>query len=140
MTLVLLLTAALSLAQAPPPSADDLFDAARRGDRARVAELLDRGVDVNAKARYDATALFFAADKGHLEVVRLLVERGADVRALDTFYKFRPIDMARMNGHSEVVKYLIERGSPPAAMDAPRPAATAPRPPVSFPPAVVQTD
>jgi len=135
---LLLLTAFLFLGQAAPPSADELFDAARRGDRARVAQLLDAGIDVNAKARYDATALFFAADKGHLEVVRLLVERGADVNLTDTFYKFRAIDMARMNDHADVVKYLVEHGSKPAMADTPPPAAAA-RPSITVPAAVLQS-
>jgi outer membrane protein assembly factor BamB len=109
MTMLLLL---LSLVQAQAPSAaEDLFDAARSGDRARVARLLDSGLDVNSKARYDATALMFAADKGRLDVVRLLVERGAAVNAEDTFYKFKAIDLALMNGHRAVATYLLERGS-----------------------------
>ncbi len=93
------------------PSADALFEAARRGDAARVAQLLDAGVDVNAKARYDMTALAFAADKGHLDVVRLLADRGAEIDVADTFYKARPIDLAIGNGHRHVARYLVDRGS-----------------------------
>jgi hypothetical protein len=105
-----ILIAAL-MQQPAPASAEALFDAARRGDRARVAQLLDAGVDVNAKARYDVTALVFAADKGHMDVVRLLVERGADVNVQDTFYKSRAIDMALANDHFDVARYLLEKGS-----------------------------
>jgi outer membrane protein assembly factor BamB len=138
MTLMVLLTAMLSMIQVTaPPSVEDLFDAARRGDRARVLQLLDAGVDVNAKGRYNTTALFFAADKGHLEVVRLLVERGADVNVADTFYKFRAIDMARSNGYAEIVKYLLDHGSRPAARDTPRPSAATP--PVSVPATLLQS-
>ena len=111
----LILLAVLSLVQTAIPSAEDLFDAARRGDRSRVAQLLDAGVDVNAKARYDMTALMFAADKGHLDVVRLLVERGADVNTADTFYKSRAIDSALNNGHRHVAKFLLQHGSRGAA-------------------------
>jgi outer membrane protein assembly factor BamB len=96
---------------AAAPSAEDLFDAARKGDRARVAQLLDAGVDVNAKARYDMTALAFAAGKGHLDVVRLLVERGADVNIPDTFYKMRAIDMALSDNRFAVAQYLLEHGA-----------------------------
>ena len=109
--MTLLLTSLLLLFQAAAPPAEDLFDAARRGDRERVAKLLDAGVDVNAKARYDATALMFAADRGHLDVVRLLVERGADVNAADTFYKFTALGMALGSGHRDVAKYLLQRGA-----------------------------
>ena len=109
--MTLLLTSLLLLVQAAPPSAEELFDAARRGDRARVAQLLEAGVDVNAKARYDATALMFAADRGHLEIVRLLVERGADVNIADTFYKFTALGMALGSGHRDVAKYLLQHGA-----------------------------
>ena len=70
--------------------ADALSEAARRGDAAKVKELLDAGVDVNTKFRYDRMALSFAADRGHVEVVKLLVERGADLNAKDTFYNATP--------------------------------------------------
>ena len=106
----LLIALLLGAAQGAPP-ADALFEAARRGDAARVATLLDAGADVNARARYDMTALAFAADKGHLDVVRLLVERGAALDVPDTFYKARAIDLALGNGHRHVARYLVERGS-----------------------------
>ena len=108
---MMLLLVSLLLVQAAPPPAEELFDAARRGDRARIVQLLDAGVDVNSKARYDATALMFAADRGHLEIVRLLVERGADVNAADTFYKFTALGAALGNGHREVAKYLLQHGA-----------------------------
>jgi outer membrane protein assembly factor BamB len=104
--------ALLLTAQAPTADVNEsLWDAARSGDTARVAALLDKGVDVNAKARYNATALFFAADKGHLDTVKLLVARGADVNLQDTFYRFRPIDLALFNDHADVVIFLLEKGS-----------------------------
>ena len=74
-----------------------------------MAAILDKGADVNAKARYGATALFFAADKGRLETVKLLVERGAEINIEDTFYRFKPIDLALQNGHAEVGIFLLEK-------------------------------
>jgi ankyrin repeat protein len=110
--LAAVLASALLGAPSPAPApAEELFDAARRGDRARVARLLDGGLDVNTKGRYDATALTFAADKGRLEVVRLLVERGADVNVQDTFYRSRPMQWALYNDHFDVVLYLLAKGS-----------------------------
>src|SRR5258706_11075356 len=116
-----LLLLVLILVQTPPQTqtrATDLnepfWDAARAGDTGRVAELLDKGVDVNAKARYDMTALIFAADKGQLAAVKLLLSRGATVGATDTFYGFHAIDAALMNRHAEVAIYLLEHGSPGA--------------------------
>ena len=62
MKALLVTIVALALAQAPPPTkAEQLQDAARKGDAAAVKKLLDEGVDVNTKFRYNATALFYAA-------------------------------------------------------------------------------
>ena len=90
---------------------EELWDAARAGDAARVARALDKGADVNSGNRYKAGALFFAADRGHVEVIKLLLDRGADINAQDTFYKFRPIVMALMNGHVEAAKLMLDRGA-----------------------------
>jgi len=108
----LLLTLALGLQGVDKTALnEELWDAARAGDVARVSRALDKGADVNSGNRYKAGALFFAADRGHVEVVKLLLDRGADINAQDTFYKFRPIVMALMNDHNDVVKLLLERGS-----------------------------
>ena len=101
----------------PSPLVEELWNAARDGDTARVAKALDQGADVNAGNRYKATALFFAADRGHVDVIRLLLDRGADIKAQDTFYRFRPLAMAAMNGHVDAAILLLQRGSP-GAMDA----------------------
>jgi hypothetical protein len=90
---------------------DELFDAARRGDAAAVKALLDKGVDVNTKFRYGATALSYASDKGHLEVVKLLLERKADANVKDTFYNATPIIWAAQKGHAKIVEALLDAGA-----------------------------
>ena len=109
----------LALAQAPAPTKAEQFqDAARKGDAVAVKKLLDEGVDVNTKFRYNATALFYAADHGHVEVVKLLLERGADMNVKDTFYGFTPLMLAvgpaqkKKPEHTEIAKLLIAKGSP----------------------------
>jgi hypothetical protein len=107
--------------QAAQPAASDradaLSEAARRGDAAKAKELLDAGVDVNTKFRYDRMALSFAADRGHVEVVKLLIDRGADLNAKDTFYNATALTwavnpaMGRTPQHAEVVKLLLQRGA-----------------------------
>jgi outer membrane protein assembly factor BamB len=103
-----LLFASLCFTFTPP---EDLWEAAKKGDVAAVKALLAKGVDVNAKTDYGATALHFAADKGHVEVVKVLLQHKADVNAKDTFYSARPLAWAFMRNHAEVVKVLIEAGS-----------------------------
>lgn len=117
-TLVILATI-VALAQAPPlTKAEQLQDAARKGDAATVKKLLDEGVDVNTKFRYNATALFYACDHGHLEVVKVLLDKGADLTVKDTFYGFTPLMLAtgpaqkKKPEHTEIAKLLIAKGSP----------------------------
>ena len=119
MKLLIILSAIVALAQAPPlTKAEQLQDAARKGDAATVKKLLDEGVDVNTKFRYNATALFYACDHGHLEVVKVLLDRGADMGVKDTFYGFTPLALAmgpaqkKKPEHTEIAKLLITKGSP----------------------------
>ena len=97
--------------------ADALSEAARKGDAAAVKKLLDEGVDINTKFRYNRTALSFAADRGHVEVVKLLLDRGADVNVKDTFYNATALTwavnpaMGRTPQHAEVVRLLLQHGA-----------------------------
>src|SRR5215510_2362976 len=99
-----LMIAMISIAsgQGTQAANDALWEAARAGDTAKITAALAQGANVNAKSRYDVTALFFAASSGRLEAVKLLVSRGADVNAQDTFYHATAADMALGNGHADV--------------------------------------
>jgi len=115
-TIALILLVALSVTsaargQGSPAANESLWEAARAGDTARITAALDQGADVNAKARYDVTALLFAAGSGRLEAVKLLIARGADVNAQDSFYHATAVDMAGTNDHIDVVTYLIQNGA-----------------------------
>jgi ankyrin repeat protein len=102
----LFLSAATLLAQQSPVApADALLEAARTGDRARVAALLDSGVPINSLSRYGISALGFAAEGGHFDIVRLLVERNADVNVADSFYGSRPLDMALRNSRLDIALF-----------------------------------
>ena len=90
---------------------EELLAAARKGDLAAVKAQLDKGVNVNAKNRYGATALAYACDRGNVDIVKLLIERGADVNVKDSFYGATPISWASGNGHTEVVKLLLDKGA-----------------------------
>jgi ankyrin repeat protein len=121
MIAALLLAVSVSAqAVAPSDKAEALSDAVRKGDAAAVKKLLDEGVDVNTKYRYNRTPISFAADRGHVEVVKILLERGADVNVKDTFYGATPLNwavspaMERKPQHTEVVRLLLAHGGIPA--------------------------
>ena len=118
MTAYLALFTALVLAQAPAATkAEQLQDAARKGDAAAVKRLLDEGVDVNTKFRYNTTALFFACDAGQIDVVKVLLDRGAEINLKDTFYGSTPLALAssparkKTPAHTEIAKLLIAKGA-----------------------------
>jgi hypothetical protein len=101
---------AMPAAQSTPAN-EALWEAARAGDTARITAALAQGADVNAKSRYDVTALFFAASSGRLDAVKLLMSRGANANVADTFYHARAADMALGNGHTDVVIFLVQSGA-----------------------------
>ena len=98
--------AGLGLAAAPSP----LADAAERGDRARVEELLRAGSPVNAAQVDGTTALHWAAYNDDAETAAALVKAGADVNALNR-YGMPPLASACANGGAAVAKLLLEAGA-----------------------------
>ena len=103
----ILLTPLSIWAQTKQELNDQMFEAVRAGDAARVTALLDKGADVNAKFRYGTTALFKAADRGHLEVAKVLLDRGVDVKVKDTFYGSTALSWALQNNHPDVVRAIL---------------------------------
>jgi hypothetical protein len=63
-------------------SEDGFFEAAAMGQAKLLQEMIDAGMDVNARD-YDRsdTALHFAASKGQKEIIEILVANGCDVNA-----------------------------------------------------------
>ena len=108
---LVLTSVALLFGQGSQAANEALWQAARDGDTAAITAALAKGADVNAKSRYDVTALIFAAGSGRLEAVKLLIARGANVNATDTFYRARAAEMAITNGHVDVTLYLLQNGA-----------------------------
>jgi ankyrin repeat protein len=115
----IILATIVALIQAPSlTKAEQLQDAARNGDAATVKKLIEEGLDVNTKFRYNATALFYACDHGHVEVVKVLLDKGADLTIKDSFYGFTPLMLSvspaqkRRAEHTEIAMLLIAKGAP----------------------------
>jgi ankyrin repeat protein len=60
-----------------------LMLASARGHVDVVRVLLERGADLSARDKYEASAILYAANNGRDEVVNLLLGNGADVRSCD---------------------------------------------------------
>lgn len=102
----------LFLAQAPEDARQEAYlDAVRKSDVAAVKAVLDQGVPVDARFRYDRTALSFAADRGSVEIVKMLLDRGAEVNAKDTYYRLTALTWALEKGHVEIVRLLLDKGA-----------------------------
>ncbi len=93
--------------------AQEILDAARAGDLARVEALVEAdSAQVSVRSESAKTALTFAAQGGHLEVVDYLIGRGADVNARNVRGE-TPLIYAAYFGHAEVVECLLAHGADP---------------------------
>jgi len=91
---------------------DRLFDAARIGDAAALAALLDEHPDkLHARLKpYDWSLLHAAAHNGHLAAVDLLLARGLDVNTREKGDNSYAMHWAAAAGHLEVVRRLADAG------------------------------
>jgi len=96
-----------------------LFDACRHGLLNLSRLLIERGVDIDEKERFGATALLGAIDsqysgeRGFVSIVKLLLENGANPNIAGYFEKNTPLISASQFGMIEIVKLLLEYGVDP---------------------------
>jgi ankyrin repeat protein len=88
-----------------------LADAAERGDRAAVQQLIRSGADVNAAQGDGTTALHWAAAKEDAEMAKMLLAAGASVKAVTREGDMTPLIMASMAGDTDVIEVLIGAGA-----------------------------
>ncbi len=97
--------------------ADEIHEAAKTGDIARLQELLNADPSlVNSPDDNVMTPLHLAAEAGATEAVSLLIRSGANVNAAD-FQNRIPLHLAAYDGNAEAVKLLLENGADPALRD-----------------------
>lgn len=101
-----------------------LFDMARAGDVATLAQYVDAGVPVNLTNGSGDTLVMLAAYHGHADTVRALVDRGADVNRPNDRGQ-TPLAGAVFKGEDGVVATLVAAGADaaagqPSALDAAR--------------------
>jgi Ankyrin repeats (many copies) len=90
--------------------ATSLMAAAYAGDDDVLADLIQRGAELESKDVDGYTALMYACNGGKMRSVELLVDAGADVNARDN-QNSTPVMFAAQHGHVEIVKALVEHGA-----------------------------
>lgn len=103
--LVALLLLSLAATRLPAAPTEQLLDAAYRGERERLADLLRDGAEAN-QLHGGAAALHVGAEWGHTEIVELLLGAGAKVDAVDSCGRTALI-WAAENGHTAIAQRLI---------------------------------
>jgi len=94
----------------PAAQEETLFKAATRGERQKVVQLLEEGIDVNAHDEKEGvTALILAAIAGHSDIVELLLSKGADINAQDRKGVTALMYAVSMN-RKKVVEMLLNSG------------------------------
>ncbi len=89
---------------------EQLFEAVKKGDAAKVGELLTKGVPVDCRDDVERTPLMEGAYRGHAEVINHLIDHGADMNAVDVAGE-TAIFRATYGDHLELVKLLHGYGT-----------------------------
>ena len=100
-----------------PPAADGagsdaLTEAAKAGDRATVAVLLEQGSDASAAGPDGTAPLHWAVRADSLDTVDLLIAARADVTVVNR-YGVTPLALAAENGNAAIVRSLLSAGADP---------------------------
>jgi ankyrin repeat protein len=88
-----------------------LADAAMRGDRQAVRELVKQAANVNEAQGDGMTALHWAASNGDFDMAQLLVAAGGNVRATTRLGNITPILLGAQSGNARIVDLLLAAGS-----------------------------
>jgi len=92
-------------------SASPLADAAMKGDKAAVKQLLKDGADIGVPQGDGMTALHWAAERGDAELAQMLIVAGANVSAVTRIGLYTPLHLAAKSASAEVAKAIIDAGA-----------------------------
>ena len=115
-----LIVCCLAVRSALAVGANELQDAAQRGDRVEVKRLLEGGAAIDATDGSGETALYRAARAGQVDMVRQLLAAGANPRKQKTGIRGSqgtPLHAAVYEGHVKVARVLLEAGVDPNLPD-----------------------
>jgi ankyrin repeat protein len=101
-----LIAAAGLLILATPVWAGPLHDAARAGDGAAIARLLEAGADIDEQDETGETALFAAALAGYPKTIEQLMIAGADA-TIGNDRGLTAVHAAALSGNAEAISVLV---------------------------------
>ena len=107
LVVALVLTAALGAQQQASPVAD----AAMRGDKTAVRDLLKQGADVNGAQGDGMSALHWAAERGDAELADMLIYAGANIAAVTRIGQYTPLHLAAKSASAPLAKALLKAGA-----------------------------
>lgn len=91
-----------------------LFEAARTGDAALLAEAMAGGAPADLANQHGDSLLMLATYHGHVDAARVLLDAGATVD-LPNDRGQTPLGGVVFKGHTELAGLLLERGADPRA-------------------------
>ncbi len=100
----------------PRPRKSPLFNAAKKGDVAKLKQLIDAGEDVNARDRERRTPLLEAVLANQPAAARVMIESGADLNAADK-HGSTAVLRAAMHGYIKILEQLLQAGADPNYCD-----------------------
>jgi uncharacterized protein len=95
-----------------------LADAAMRGDKVAVQNLLRQKADVNAPQGDGSTALHWAAYRDDQEMARMLIAAGANINARTRLGDLTPLFMAAKNGSASILSLMLDAKADPNTANA----------------------
>jgi len=107
LVVALVLTAALGAQQQASPVAD----AAMRGDKTAIRDLLKQGADVNGAQGDGMSALHWAAERGDAELADMLIYAGANIAAVTRIGQYTPLHLAAKSANAPLTKALLKAGA-----------------------------
>jgi len=107
LSFVFILSAGLSAQQV----VSSVADAAARGDKAAVKQLLQDGADVNGAQGDGMSALHWAAQRADAGLAEMLIYAGANIGAVTRIGHYTPLHLAAQVGSAPVTKALLKGGA-----------------------------
>merc|ERR1719359_2808241 len=80
---------------------ENLLQASKCGNIEEVRDLLESGVDVNAKDKHGWTSLHYASRAGNINIMKILLNKGADAHAKTYTEGVTPLHCASGGQHPE---------------------------------------